>query len=157
MNRSVSGSVGIKKLFGAIEVEYSTDKGLQAKFNKKLTDGLVNIEIDTNGQIKIMSEEGVQIGSTIDGKNSGLDGQIDASVGSIQLAVKGVDPDTISVEWKVGVKIGIFSGAYGQVHHFDVSNMPLFRIRDFSFSGTPTFNQICSQYPKHTLPTSCGG
>lgn len=130
MNKYVSSkfevSVGIEKLFGALEAEISTDKGFDAKFKSALKDGGVNLELDSNGQIKIMGGDGKQIGYSIDGSKYGLEGQIDVKAASFALSLKPDQNGILAVEWKVGISGGIFSGAYSQVHHYDMTKIPLF-------------------------------
>ncbi|MGX5202763.1 hypothetical protein [Aliikangiella sp. IMCC44632] len=69
-----SGSIGVKKIFKAIEVEYSTNQGFEAKLVKELWKGGVNVELDSNGKIKIFGRNGAQIISSIGDSKYALEG-----------------------------------------------------------------------------------
>jgi len=148
-SRRLQISIGIKKLTGALEAEYDTKKGFGAKFKSELKDGPVTVELDSEGQIKVMTGKKNQIGSTIDGAKYGLDGKIDTKVASFELSVK-PDGGVLAVEWKVGISSGIFSGAYGQVHHYDMTQVPLFKNwSDYYGGATRRRDYICSSYGEH--------
>lgn len=161
MNKYVSskleGSIGIKKVFGALEAEYSTDKGFDAKFKSALKAGGVNVELDSNGQIKVMGGNGAQIGSSIDGSQYGLEGQIDVKAASFALSLKPDQNGILAVEWKVGISGGIFSGAYGEVHHYDMTKIPLFHNfrRYYQPESLQKNGSICQGAGKYLR--ACGG
>lgn len=162
MNKFISSkvevSVGIKKLLGAIQAEYSSDKGFAAKIVSELdtADGFT-VELDSDGQIRILNGKGGQIGVSIDGDKYGLEGQLDVKVASFGISIKPQSDGIILVDWKVGISIGIFEGAYGETHQYNLNDFPLIKLfRDYYNPKTMGKNgTICTSAYGPFLKSAC--
>ena len=107
-----------------------------------------------------MGGDGSQIGTSIDGSKYGIEGQLDIKAASFSLSLLPGQDGVIAVKWNVGISWGIFSGSYGQVHHYEMARLPLFnnfyRYWNDTILSPKNPNNICVTHGEY-FRNACGG